>query len=92
MINQLNQINPAHARIAKSYILFTHPQKRMLRAGKNTIQRTATVSLYGKEIDYLYANADTLAIDLNINKYSDNPDDASAVAQFIKSIILSVTN
>ncbi|KAL1969206.1 hypothetical protein VTN77DRAFT_460 [Rasamsonia byssochlamydoides] len=60
-IEEANQECPAHAKIAKSHILFTSPGKPVLRAGKGTIQRAGTLSLYADEINALYAEADKLA-------------------------------
>jgi len=34
-------------------ILVTHPEKPMLRAGKGTVMKKATVKLYEEEIDAL---------------------------------------
>jgi hypothetical protein len=36
-IEEANRDAPTHAQIVKSHILFTHPQKPMMRAGKGTI-------------------------------------------------------
>lgn len=60
-IADANQECPAYARIAKSHILFTHPQKPMLRAGKGTIRRSETLQLYATELDTLYADAELMS-------------------------------
>ena len=57
IIEEANLVCPAHARIVKSHILFTQPQKPMLRAGKGTVQRAGTLKLYEKELDTLYDEA-----------------------------------
>ncbi|KAJ8130824.1 hypothetical protein O1611_g2807 [Lasiodiplodia mahajangana] len=52
---------PSHARIHRDMILITSVGKPMLRAGKGTIQRKATLNLYEDEINALYrANDDFL--------------------------------
>lgn len=60
-IEEANQDAPSHARIAKTHILFTDPDKPMLRAGKGTVQRTGTLLQYADKIDALYADADMLS-------------------------------
>lgn len=60
-IQEANAVCPAHARILRSHILFTVPEKPMARAGKGTIQRTATLALYDSELDALYTDAEILA-------------------------------
>lgn len=60
VIEQANSECPAHARISMSLILFTTPEKPMLRAGKGTVQRNLTIEAYSKELDGIYADADTI--------------------------------
>lgn len=57
-VEQANQIIEAHGRISKSLVMFTLPEKPMLRAGKGTIQRKLTLDAYAKEIEELYSTAD----------------------------------
>ncbi|TVY87466.1 Non-canonical non-ribosomal peptide synthetase [Lachnellula willkommii] len=54
-VEQANETAEAHGRISKSLIMFTSPDKPMLRAGKGTVQRKMTLDAYGKEIEALYA-------------------------------------
>ncbi|MCJ1425624.1 hypothetical protein MMC29_003524 [Sticta canariensis] len=61
VVQEVNQLYPTDSRISKSRILFTNPQKPMLRAGKGTIQRRATLESYVEEIDALYAAAEESA-------------------------------
>ena len=58
-----NKDAPSHARLLKSHILFTRPDKPMLRAGKGTVQRSGTLRLYAGEIDELYKDAETMSPD-----------------------------
>jgi thioester reductase-like protein len=57
-IQEANKAAPAHARIEKAMILPMSPEKPVIRAGKGTIQRAATVQQYSAELDKLYRNAD----------------------------------
>ena len=59
-IQKANNQCPAHARVMKSHILFTTPEKPMSRAGKGTVQRKATINNYSAEIDALYSDADNM--------------------------------
>lgn len=62
-VEEANRVSPVHARVDKSRILFTSPEKPMLRAGKGTIQRAGTLQAYEEEIARLYeANALTTPI------------------------------
>ena len=60
-IEEANKDAPSHARLEKSHILFTQPNKPMLRAGKGTVQRSGTLKAYASEIDNLYRDADTMS-------------------------------
>ncbi|KAG2046459.1 hypothetical protein BDR06DRAFT_1037076 [Suillus hirtellus] len=53
-IEEPNKEAPAFSRIFKEMILVTHSQKPMLRTGKGTIIKKATVKLYEEEINALY--------------------------------------
>ncbi|KAI4279892.1 MAG: hypothetical protein L6R35_006007 [Caloplaca aegaea] len=53
-IQEANKTIPTHARVVKDFILFTRPEKPVERAGKGTVQRTATLRLYLEEIASLY--------------------------------------
>ena len=59
-IQEANRLCPAHARISKSHILFTQPDKPMSRAGKGTVQRRFTIENYSDELEKLYAEADSM--------------------------------
>ena len=91
-IEDANREAPTHARIVKSHILFTYPQKPMLRAGKGTVQRSGTLKMYAKEIDALYADADAMSV-VNggeVTRISGKLDDEN-VSRFIRETILSIT-
>lgn len=53
-IEKANELTPAYARVARNMIIFVDPSKPMARAGKGTVQRAATLTLYTTEIDRLY--------------------------------------
>lgn len=58
-IEDANGQAPSHARIVKSHVIFMHPQRPMLRAGKGTVLHSATLRLYEDDIDSLYADFNT---------------------------------
>ncbi|KAL4974654.1 NRPS-like enzyme [Aspergillus desertorum] len=60
-VQEANSMCPAHARVDKDHIMFTRPEKPMLRTGKGTIQRAATLAAYAEELDVLYADADKVS-------------------------------
>ena len=60
VIEEANRKSPAYARVSKSHILFTSPEKPMSRASKSTVQRRFTVENYSAEIDALYADAEAV--------------------------------
>jgi thioester reductase-like protein len=60
LVQKANAVTPAHARVSKSKILLVDPRKPMLRAGKGTVQRNATLKDHAKEIDELYEKDDAL--------------------------------
>ncbi|KAG1733502.1 putative aminoadipate reductase [Suillus lakei] len=57
-VEEANQEAPAFSRIFKEMILVTRSEKLMLRAGKGTVIKKATVKLYEEEIDALYEKVD----------------------------------
>ncbi|PVI00997.1 acetyl-CoA synthetase-like protein [Periconia macrospinosa] len=59
-VEEANQVAPTHARIEKTMILLTSPEKPVIRAGKGTIQRQASISQYEEELEALYENTDAI--------------------------------
>ena len=92
-IEEANQDVPAHARILKTHVLFTSPQKQMLRAGKGTVQRSGTLKSYAAEIDKLYRDADTISADLDApdNVAHDNLDQ-SLVLKKVRHCVIDSMN
>ncbi|KAI2996525.1 hypothetical protein CBS147346_9312 [Aspergillus niger] len=92
-VEEANAVCPAHARVAKTHILFTKPDKPMLRAGKGTIQRAASLELYTSELDALYADADKLSQTAsNGEPAGPGPvDDPNVLSDYIRRTINYVT-
>ena len=57
VIEEANQMCPTYAKVTQDNILFVEAHKPMARGGKGTVQRRATVQLYGEELDGLSARA-----------------------------------
>jgi thioester reductase-like protein len=72
--------------------MFTEPGRPMIRAGKGTIQRAATIQLYVNEIEKLYADAEKLSDDGSDGAATfANFDDASELAKIIGNAVQSTT-
>ncbi|KAL3444616.1 acetyl-CoA synthetase-like protein [Aspergillus insuetus] len=90
-IEAANAVCPAHARIAKTHIMFTTPGKPMLRAGKGTVQRAGTLALYQEELDALYADADKLAQVDSGHTGPGRVDDPHIVGDYIRQTTIQMT-
>ncbi|KAJ5494257.1 NRPS-like enzyme [Penicillium fimorum] len=91
-VEEANRACPAHARIARTHILFTTSDKPIPRATKGTIQRAGTLALYAPELDALYASADRLAA--REDSETSEPgrvSDLQQLANFIQRSLLDVT-
>ncbi|KAJ5726313.1 NRPS-like enzyme [Penicillium malachiteum] len=91
-IEQANQTAPAHARIAKSHILFTSGEP-LPRASKGTLQRAQALSNYKKEIDNLYRDAEKLAyFDVSVTQIAapGAAHDTKKVTEYVRAVILSI--
>lgn len=71
-IQEANKEAPAHARVEKALVLILPGP--LLRAGKGTIQRAASIAQFRSDIDALYANADV------INSEDDDGQGATALS------------
>ena len=60
VIEKANDASPTHGRLSKAHILFTRPEKPILRAGKGTVQRRLTLTAYADEINALYNDAERI--------------------------------
>lgn len=90
VVEQANNECPTHARVSKSLILFTTPERPMLRAGKGTVQRNLTIEAYAKELDTIYADAD--AIDEFDTTTKIDVSDLEATHASIQQIVKHVTS
>lgn len=57
-VQHANESCPSFGRIMKDCIVFTRPDKPVLRAAKGTVQRRATLQRYQEEIDIIYESPD----------------------------------
>lgn len=57
LVEEVNKMCPTYAKITKDLTLFLSPAKPMPRTAKGTVQRSATMALYEKELDMIYAKA-----------------------------------
>ena len=55
LVEEVNKMCPEYAKITKDLTLILSPAKPMARAAKGTVQRRATVTLYEKELDAIFA-------------------------------------
>lgn len=76
-VEEANRFALAHARVEKALILILPADRPLIRAGKGTIQRPASIAQYSAEIDALYDNAD--AVD------GDHDNSVNAVGQIVDS-------
>lgn len=90
-VQEANTVAPAHAKVEKSLILVV--DRPLIRAGKGTIQRAASIQQYTAEIETLYTNADLAMDDEN------GPDEASlsltdteSMTRFIRESVYAVTD
>ena len=92
-IQEANKECPAHAIVDKSHILFVDPSKPMLRAGKGTVQRRPTLSLYAEELQVLYADAEKLVISPSTaSKPAVDVHDPEKMSSFLRKTITRRTN
>ncbi|KAF7934870.1 uncharacterized protein EAE98_002915 [Botrytis deweyae] len=92
-VEEANQTCPAHAKVAKTHIFFTNPTKRMLIAGKGTVQRAGTLQLYREELDALYADADSMTAEIDGEIFSNiDISDLPAVSEFMGDAVMNITS
>ncbi|KAI1212601.1 putative NRPS-like enzyme [Annulohypoxylon truncatum] len=66
-VEEANKAAPAHARIEKTMILVTAADRPLIRAGKGTIQRSASLAQYVADIDKLYDDIDVVPDDEGVD-------------------------
>ncbi|ETS78506.1 hypothetical protein PFICI_10568 [Pestalotiopsis fici W106-1] len=88
-IEEANRDAPAHARVEKSLVFATAPDRPLVRAGKGTLQRTASLAQYQAEIDEMYERQEMLQ-DTEELADVEGFSDASDVVQRIRHVIRSI--
>lgn len=88
-VQEANAVVPAHAKVEKALILVV--DRPMIRSGKGTIQRAASIEQYSAKIEELYANADITAEgEDDSGEASWNSTDAATVSRLIRDSVCSV--
>ncbi|KIW12711.1 hypothetical protein PV08_09989 [Exophiala spinifera] len=90
IIADANFTAPAHARISKTKVIFSRPDKPFPRAGKGTVQRRATMDLYQEQIDEAYAEPErdgTLSPPVGVD--FTKPETLKAL---VESLVKQITN
>ncbi|KAK2603194.1 hypothetical protein N8I77_009668 [Diaporthe amygdali] len=91
-VQEANSTAPAHARVEKALILVTTPDRPLIRAGKGTIQRAASVAQYTAEIEALYTNAE-LGPDGDGEPHAPLvSSDPESVSRFVQESVSAVTS
>ncbi|KAI1662848.1 acetyl-CoA synthetase-like protein [Daldinia decipiens] len=88
-IEEANQDAPAHARVEKALVLIAS-DRPLIRAGKGTIQRSASIAQYAVEIDKLYADID-VDLDDEIDRISLGATEGE-IASVIRNAVSTVTS
>ncbi|KAJ5083746.1 NRPS-like enzyme [Penicillium angulare] len=90
-IQEANAVCPAHARIAKTHILFTTQEKPILLTAKGTIQRAGTLAQYHQELEDLYADADKLSGQAASFDERGSSSDPGVLSTYIRESLLEIT-
>ena len=92
-ISIANLESPAHACVTKDRILFVKPDKPMIRAGKGTVVRQATLKAYAKEIDALYEEHHSLVSPLpdRWGNQDINTSDSDCLSNFVIQVVKDAT-
>lgn len=92
-IQEANKEAPAHARVEKALVLIL--PRPLLRAGKGTIQRAASLAQFRNDIDALYANADVINGEDDEGQGAAAPSidmaDPESVKRFISESVSNIT-
>lgn len=88
-VQEANAVVPAHAKVEKALILVV--DRPMVRSGKGTIQRAASIQQYSSNIEDLYINADVTADGEDVpGEASWNSTDAATVSRLIRDSVCSI--
>ncbi|KAI0483789.1 acetyl-CoA synthetase-like protein [Xylaria cf. heliscus] len=81
-VEEANRAAPAHARVEKSLVLVTTPDRPFIRSGKGTIQRPGSLAQYTEDIDKLYRNAELSQDDtISGTIYTANTQEVTSLIQ-----------
>ena len=89
LVQEANKECPAHARVSKSHILLTDPNKPLPRAGKGTVQRRAALDLYAENLDALYAQSDIESAEASTEDIENM--DLDILTESIRGKVLALT-
>lgn len=92
VIQQANKDSIGPGKISKDFILFTSVEKPLLRAGKGTIQRQLSLSLYQAEIEQLYCNEDNNSSNNNNRMIISGDFDMSTLETLEASMLAYITS
>ncbi|KAL1615560.1 putative NRPS-like protein biosynthetic cluster [Diplodia seriata] len=91
-IEKANAAAPSHARLSRDRVLFTSPDKPMVRTGKGTVIRKATLAAYAAEIEDLYAGRSSIALSAALPLHVDDTDDAASTEKALQGLFANVAN
>ncbi|KAI1763791.1 putative NRPS-like enzyme [Hypoxylon sp. FL1150] len=89
-VEEANRVAPAYARVQKTLIFITAPDRPLIRAGKGTIQRPASLAQYEAEIDKIYADMDAILEDATTDAPVD-PTNQDEIMLLVRNTISTVT-
>ncbi|KAG9126233.1 hypothetical protein FRC07_004313 [Ceratobasidium sp. 392] len=58
-IENANRVGPSHARLIPESVIFTRPDLPLLRTPKGTLSRAASLKVYSKDIERMYADLES---------------------------------
>ena len=90
-IEQGNKLLPAFARITRSLVMLTSPEKPMIRAGKGTVVRKLTEAAYSEEINTLYSNFDNAPKDAGLPLIEALTFSSQSVLNLVRAIVRRVS-
>ncbi|KUJ12451.1 NRPS-like enzyme [Mollisia scopiformis] len=89
-IEEANRLAPAYTRVEKFMVLPLSSKKPVIRAGKGTIQRVATILQYSAELDRVYQNAD-INSDVDDFGITIRVQDIKSISQAVRAIVIEAT-
>lgn len=86
VIEKANNVAPAHARIFRSKVIITRPDRPFERVGKGTVKRQETLKAYAFEIEALYGGPSSSTSNGTLPVLEDLGDEAT-VAAFLRQYL-----